>query len=70
MIGRVAAILPCVVLSTSKLAELEQMFVRALVGYEKVLGPNHTSTLDAVNNSSPHYLDKPGFDLRACSASE
>ena len=26
------------------------MYRRALDGYEKALGPDHTSTLDAVNN--------------------
>ena len=33
-----------------KLAEAEQMYVRALQGYEKALGPKHTSTLHTVNN--------------------
>ncbi|RDW83490.1 hypothetical protein BP5796_04981 [Coleophoma crateriformis] len=31
-----------------KLAEAEAMFARALQGYEKILGPNHTSTLYTV----------------------
>jgi hypothetical protein len=26
------------------------MYVRALAGYEKALGPDHTSTLSTVNN--------------------
>src|SRR5256885_13203150 len=33
-----------------KLAKAEQMYVRALVGSEKALGPDHISTLDTVNN--------------------
>jgi tetratricopeptide (TPR) repeat protein len=33
-----------------KLAEAEQMYQRALQGYEKALGPEHTSMLDTVNN--------------------
>jgi tetratricopeptide (TPR) repeat protein len=32
-----------------KLAEAEQMYVRALTRYEKALGPDHPSTLDTVN---------------------
>ncbi|CEJ62486.1 Putative Tetratricopeptide TPR-1 [Penicillium brasilianum] len=31
------------------------MYQRALVGYEKALGPDHTSTLDTVNNLSLLY---------------
>jgi hypothetical protein len=33
-----------------KMAEAEEMYVRALRGYEKAWGPEHTSTLDTVNN--------------------
>ena len=33
-----------------KLAEAEKMYQRALDGKEKALGPEHTSTLDTVNN--------------------
>ncbi|KAJ5960513.1 uncharacterized protein N7479_007663 [Penicillium vulpinum] len=33
-----------------KLKEAEEMYRRALAGYEKALGPDHTSTLDTVNN--------------------
>ena len=33
-----------------KLAEAEQMFVRALAGTEKVLGPDHTSTFSTVQS--------------------
>jgi hypothetical protein len=32
------------------LAEAEQMYVRALSGKEKALGPDHTSTLNTVYN--------------------
>ena len=41
-----------------KLAEAEQMYVRALAGYEKALGPDHTSTLDTVNNLGNLYRDQ------------
>ena len=34
----------------SKLAEAKQMYHRALQGYEKALGTEHTLTLDSVNN--------------------
>jgi hypothetical protein len=33
-----------------KPANAEQIYVRALAGYEKALGPDHTLTLDTVNN--------------------
>ena len=33
-----------------KLEEAEAMYRRALQGYEKARGPDHTSTLDNVNN--------------------
>ncbi|KAM5349990.1 hypothetical protein ACJ41O_006495 [Fusarium nematophilum] len=33
-----------------KFKEAEEMYERALEGYEKALGPHHTSTLDTVNN--------------------
>ena len=32
------------------MAEAEAMYLRALAGYEKAWGPDHTSTLDTVNN--------------------
>jgi hypothetical protein len=38
-----------------KLAEVEQMYVRALAGKEKALGPDHTSTLATVNNLGNLY---------------
>ncbi|KAJ6116162.1 hypothetical protein N7523_005571 [Penicillium sp. IBT 18751x] len=31
---------------------------KALAGYEKALGPDHTSTLDAVNNLGLLYKDQ------------
>jgi hypothetical protein len=33
-----------------KLKEAEEMYLRALAGYEKALGPGHPSTLNTVNN--------------------
>jgi len=41
-----------------KLDEAERMLQRALAGYEKALGPNHTSTLDTVNNLGLLYRDQ------------
>ncbi|KAH8807443.1 hypothetical protein F5884DRAFT_899840 [Xylogone sp. PMI_703] len=43
-----------------KLAEAEKMYIRALQGYEKALGPDHISTLNTVNNlgSLYHNQDK------------
>ena len=41
-----------------KLAEAEQMYVRALAGYEKALGPDHTSTLDTVSNLGVLYRNQ------------
>jgi tetratricopeptide (TPR) repeat protein len=38
-----------------KLVEAEQMYQRALQGYEKAWGPEHTSTLDTVNNLANLY---------------
>ena len=34
------------------------MFLRALAGYEKVLGPEHPSTLNAVNNFGSLYKNQ------------
>ncbi|KAF1813702.1 hypothetical protein P152DRAFT_472524 [Eremomyces bilateralis CBS 781.70] len=34
------------------------MYMRALQGYEEVLGPKHTSTLDTVNNLGLLYSDQ------------
>lgn len=36
----------------------EQMYLRALAGTEKALGPDHTSTLDTVNNLGLLYASQ------------
>ena len=36
----------------------ERMYLRALTGYEKALGPDHTSTLDAVHGLGTLYTDQ------------
>ncbi|KAH6703052.1 kinesin light chain [Leptodontidium sp. MPI-SDFR-AT-0119] len=41
-----------------KLVEAEQMYQRALQGKEKALGPEHTSTLETVNNLGTLYADQ------------
>jgi tetratricopeptide (TPR) repeat protein len=41
-----------------KLKEAEEMYQRALAGCEKVLGPDHTSTLLTVNNLGDLYYDQ------------
>ncbi|KAF4418763.1 Kinesin light chain [Colletotrichum fructicola] len=41
-----------------RLKEAEGMFERALQGKEKALGPDHTSTLDTVNNLGLLYSDQ------------
>ncbi|CAI7639609.1 unnamed protein product [Penicillium glandicola] len=41
-----------------KLNEAEEMYQRALVGYEKALGPDHTSTLDSVHCLGILYSDQ------------
>ena len=41
-----------------KLNEAEKMYQRALQGKEKVWGPDHTSTLDTVNNLGNLYRDQ------------
>src|SRR5438045_1933374 len=38
------------------------MYQRALEGYSKALGPDHTSTLDAVNNLGLLYTDLGRLD--------
>jgi hypothetical protein len=38
------------------------MYKRALAGYEKALGPGHTSTLDTVNNLGLLYRDQGKLD--------
>ena len=39
-------------------AEAEKMYRRALAGYEKAWGPDHTSTLDTVNNLGNLYKNQ------------
>ncbi|TVY17528.1 Vegetative incompatibility protein HET-E-1, partial [Lachnellula arida] len=41
-----------------KLAEAEKMYIQALQGTEEALGPDHTSTLDTVNNLGLLYADQ------------
>ncbi|KAJ3575070.1 hypothetical protein NPX13_g4158 [Xylaria arbuscula] len=41
-----------------KLKEAEEMYQRALQGYEKALGPDHTSTLNTVNNLGLLYSNQ------------
>jgi len=41
-----------------KMAEAEKMYERALDGKEKAWGPEHTSTLDTVNNLGLLYTDQ------------
>ncbi|KAH7010637.1 uncharacterized protein B0I36DRAFT_257436, partial [Microdochium trichocladiopsis] len=45
-----------------KLGEAEKMYLRALDGYEKALGPGHTSTLRTVNNLGNLYKDQGKLD--------
>jgi tetratricopeptide (TPR) repeat protein len=45
-----------------KLGQAEQMYERALQGYEEALGPTHTSTLDTVNNLGTLYADQGKLD--------
>jgi tetratricopeptide (TPR) repeat protein len=45
-----------------KLAEAEEMYQRALQGYEKELGPEHTSTLDTVKDLLLLYGDLGNMD--------
>jgi tetratricopeptide (TPR) repeat protein len=42
--------------SKGKLADAEKMFVQVLEGFEKVLGVEHTSTLDTVSNLGSLYV--------------
>ncbi|KAF7139716.1 hypothetical protein CNMCM5793_007554 [Aspergillus hiratsukae] len=41
-----------------KLKEAEEMYQRALAGYDKALGPDHTSTLNTVHNLGILYSDQ------------
>ena len=45
-----------------KLDEAEKMYQRALQGYEKAWGPDHTSTLATVNNLGNLYADQGKLD--------
>jgi tetratricopeptide (TPR) repeat protein len=45
-----------------KLDEAEKMYERALVGNEKAWGPDHTSTLDTVNNFGNLYKSQGKLD--------
>ncbi|KAK7912297.1 hypothetical protein PG985_014778, partial [Apiospora marii] len=45
-----------------KMAEAEAMYQRALQGYEKAWGPDHTSTLDTVNNLAVLYKAQGKMD--------
>jgi tetratricopeptide (TPR) repeat protein len=45
-----------------KLEEAEKMYQRALQGYEKAWGPEHTSTLNTVNNLGLFYADQGKMD--------
>ena len=45
-----------------KLDEAEKMYQRALQGYEKAWGPDHTSTLDTVNNLGLLYKSQCKLD--------
>jgi tetratricopeptide (TPR) repeat protein len=40
----------------------EQMYQRTLTGYERALGPDHTSTLNTVNNLGNLYRDRGKLD--------
>ena len=44
------------------LNDVETMYNRALAGYEKALGPEHTSTLDTANNFGNLYRIQGRFD--------
>ncbi|KAM5348926.1 hypothetical protein ACJ41O_008749 [Fusarium nematophilum] len=44
-----------------KFQEAEEMYERALEGYEKALGPHHTSTLNTVNNLGSLYKAQGKF---------
>ncbi|KAN0071275.1 HET domain containing protein [Elaphomyces granulatus] len=45
-----------------KLVEAEKMYRRALRGYEKALGPDHTSTLNTVHNLGVLYISQGKLD--------
>jgi hypothetical protein len=43
------------------LENAERMFQRALTGFEKIYGPEHSSTVETVNNLRTLYEDQGGF---------
>jgi tetratricopeptide (TPR) repeat protein len=45
-----------------KMDEAKKMYLRALQGYEKAWDPDHTSTLDTVNNLGTLYADQGKMD--------
>jgi tetratricopeptide (TPR) repeat protein len=45
-----------------RLEEAEKMYQRALQGFEKAWGPEHTSTLSTVNNLGALYADLGRLD--------
>jgi tetratricopeptide (TPR) repeat protein len=49
-------------LDQGKLGEAEEMYQRALQGFEKAWGLEHTSTLDTVNNLGNLYADLGRLD--------
>jgi tetratricopeptide (TPR) repeat protein len=49
-------------LDWGKLDEAEKIYLRALRGYEKTYGPEHTLTLDTVNNLGLLYADQGKMD--------
>ncbi|KAJ5458800.1 hypothetical protein N7530_010744 [Penicillium desertorum] len=57
-ISRVSALLQAQI----QLAAAEQMYTRALAGYEKALGPDHTSTLRTANDLGNLYRDQGKLD--------
>src|ERR1700722_15486107 len=54
--------LGCLYADQGKLDEAEKMYQRALQGYEKAWGPDHTSTLDTVNNLGLLYMRQGKLD--------
>ncbi|EFY89220.1 kinesin light chain [Metarhizium acridum CQMa 102] len=48
----------CLYKNQGKLQEAEEMYSRALRGHEKARGPDHTSTLDTINNLGTLYADQ------------
>lgn len=47
-----------------RLTKADKMYQRALKGYEKALGPEHTSTLSTVNNLGILYRDQGKTRIR------